>query len=241
MQVTKSKSYQPQWGRAAVSSPPNGVIEQQLVRLQLPHAQDVAIAFQGMRGAAEALPAGYRVTVGSGGIALYDGQLYVPAVGLTQHYFADTVTVIGTMPAIGIVSNPRRIAACAGLGVTRQGSQVGGFVSSIATPGNVPNGLGTVEPSAWGWRLVATGNNALFRVPLWATSLAIQTKAISGAVAAEMQVREVSFTGGVLIGTRTVSDFATPQALDPSTWFIEVDCTAAAGQFYALLSFATRT
>lgn len=242
MKTTTAKPvFRSQWGRGAVAVSPNGPVDQQLVRVQLPHAQDVAIAFQGMRGAAEALPATYRLTVGAGGIALFDDYLRVAAVGSVQHFIADNITVIGSMPQIGVAGTTRRIAACAALGVTRQSRQVGAFVSSIAVPGTVPSNLGNTAPSQWGWRNVATGNNALFRVPLWADTLAIQTKGIVGTLPAEMVVREVTFDGGVLVGTRLVSDFATPQALDPSTWFIEVDCTAAAGQFYALLNFTTRT
>lgn len=238
---TKARQVAPQWGRSAVATPPNGPVAQQLVRLELPHAQDVAVAFQGRRDSTSYLPAQYRVTVGAGGIALFDGQLYVPAVGMVQHFVADHVDVIGMLPASGIAGDPKRIGACVALAQTRENQQIGGLVTRIPVPGSVGLDLANIEPTSWGWTRIETANNALFRVPLWATSLQIAAKGIVATLPAEMVVREVSSTGGVLVATRTVADYASGQPLDPQTWFIEVDCTAAAGIFYAILNFTTRT
>ena len=218
-----------QWGRSFVST--NSNVENQLVRVRLPQPRDVTLYLQPLRDVATGLPvsavATYKITIGSGGIALVNTWIPAPQVGVARHFVSDAVDVT----AIVTGSSTRSIAANLALGTPYDAIEAGPNVddnpSGVAIPVAKMQEYLTKRPSGFSWKQVDPGTDPLFRIPPFATHVQIRVRANNGAAASEMLVFHITPTGGYSINSTFVGDYATPQPLNPDGVLLALRCTNA--------------
>jgi hypothetical protein len=225
------------WGRN-VRATTASTQEHQLVRLKLSRPTDVSLYLKGLEDNQAAHPMTYQVTVGSGGVPLYNGALQVPAVGACRHYVADTIDVTATIPGAAVSpTNPRSVGAVASLGSPTPTVEYGGLAQTIASVHGplAPNSKNAVGYS-WGWTLIAAAAPAIFRVPPWATGVNIKVRGATAA--ADGRVIERSASGGFpATGDDSIALYGNTQPLSPDAWFIEISNSNVGVGFFALVTF----
>lgn len=244
----------PQWGTSFQQAGPAGTTTKQLVRVRLDRPQDITVYLAGaMQSDANSfigpVPTQYRVSIGSGGVALEQGYLYAPAVGVARHFVADAIDVDVTPPAL-VAPFTRSVAALCALGRPIDSHRVGDMAFVTVAPGvfNPPPNGWTVTPQSIGWTGVNNATFSWFRVPTYATSVMIQAGEFAGgATATDILVREEDFSGdfgpfqppnpsptGV---QRTVADYATWQSIAPQTAYLRVRSNVVGGTARLLVSW----
>lgn len=208
------------WGKSFTT--PNPSAENQLVRVALPQSRDLTLFLQPARDSTNGLPEriiDYRVTVGTGGIAVTQSWIPCPVYGVVRHFVADLleVTVIAPSASVG---HPTLVAANAALGrpsdVIEAGSQVG-FKSNVSpTPAEMAAFV-TKRPTAHGWINVGPGTafQPLIRIPAYATKMRVEVYNPSGVADANMVTYAIGANGGSFAVEQPLSVFATPQPLAP--------------------------
>jgi hypothetical protein len=238
----------PQWGRSISSV---GATQAQLVRLRLPKPTDVTLYLEGQTyndgGFVGPAPANYRVSIGGGGVSLEQGDVFVPAVGVARHYVTDTLEVNVDLAATGL--GGRRVAAAAAIGRPFQTLRVGDYIFATVAPLVVPpSNSWTKPPTFSGWTGVNNATFAFFRVPTFATRARIAVGEFAGgATAADIQVREVDWTGDTYpfqppnpnptAIQRVVTDYADFQPLAPQTVYLRLRCGIVGGTARVMLTF----
>lgn len=214
----------PQWGRSFNVPIPASVQRSRVASVHLPHAQDVAIYLQGQTTEATATWITYQLSVGSGGISVFNGQVTVPAVGVVRHFVADTVDVDANMRAVvSPAGNHVRVAGCVGLGRPSLVYETGALVATLAAAQPVTGLMSPHQINNTGWVHVDANDRQVFLVPPWATRLNVQVANPSGAAATQL-VKEHS-AAGTLLQTRTAADYENYQPLDSDTWLIVLEAT----------------
>ena len=240
-----------QWGRSASSGAGSAVV--QLVRLRLAKPQDVTLYLEGQLyndgGWIGPAPATYRISIGGGGVALEQGDVFVPAVGVARHYVTDAIDVDVQLAAT-TAAGTRRVSALAALGRPVTTYRVGDYIFATVAPGVVtpPPNSWTKTPTFSGWTGVNNATFAFFRVPTYATRVRIAVGEFGGgATAADIQVREVDWTGDT--GTfqppnpnptaiqAVVTDYADFRPLAPQTAYLRFRCGVVGGTARVMLTF----
>lgn len=230
------------WGRSFVSA--NSEVENQLVRVRLPQPRDLTLYLQPLRQADTGLPTSavvtYRVTIGSGGIALVNAWIPTPQVGLARHFVADAIDVTAVVPGV----NRRSVAANVAIGTPYEAVEPAAYmgfepIGAVLTA-RLPEFL-TARGQSFTWRQIDPGNDYFFRIPPFATHFQIRTRLNNGAAAGEMQVFSVGPTGGVgAVGL--VSDFSLVTPLEPNAVMLSLRCTNAnpLTHYDALVTFTVK-
>jgi hypothetical protein len=244
----------PQWGTSYSQIGPAGASTKQLVRVRLERPQDITVYLEGaLQSDAGSfigpVPVQYRVSIGSGGVAIEQGYVYAPAVGVARHFVADAVDV-DVAPAALVAPYSRRVAAMCALGRPIESQRVGDMAFQTVAPGvfSPPANGWSVAPASVGWTTVGNGVFSWFRVPTYATQVMMQVgEFVGGAVATDMLVREEDFSGdfgpfqppnpnptGI---QRTVADYAAWQSIAPQTAYLRMRCNVAGGSARVLVSW----
>jgi hypothetical protein len=248
----------PQWGSSVLQplpAPGAGTspgTEKRLVHLRFDRAQDITVYLQGALmsdGGNYTAPATaqYRVSVGSGGVAIEQGNTLVPAVGVARHFVTDAVDVEVRLSAFAGAS--RMLAATAAFGRPVVSYRIADMIAQNLTaqlPG--PNAW-SVPPTLNGWTGVNDTTYTWFRVPTYATRARMQVAALSGgATAANFTVTELDWSADFYpiqqpnpspTGPtgRTAQDFADWQFIAPQATYLRVRCGTAGGSGKLLVEF----
>ena len=207
------------------------------MRVQLPQSRDLTLFLQPMRDAGNGLPivpVDYRVSVGTGGVAVVSAWVPAGCVGAVRHYVADTLEVSVITPGAA-PATPRIVAANAALGrptvVFEPGGHVGSYTVGIAATA-MPNLL-TSRPDTHSYVRVDPSPKQLFRIPAFATHMQLRVRANTGVADADMQVFGVTPNGGITVSGTPVGDWIlTPQPLPPDIVLISiVNADAGAAHF----------
>lgn len=217
-----------QWGRSVTLPIPVGTQRSQIARVHLPRPCDLSVYLSGqyVQSGTSAQQSAtwltYRVTVGSGGVALFNGQLPAAAAGTVRHFVADSIEVNAEVRAQPTpAGNTVRVFGCVAIGRPSVVHEPGALLQTTAGP--ITSAMMWLEPvQNVGWVSLA-GGNKLFRVPPWATKVQVQ---VSGVAANTVTVQELS-SGGTVQVSRTADNYALFQPFDAQAWFIYV--TGAAG------------
>ncbi|HKT94682.1 MAG TPA: hypothetical protein VJS18_21160 [Paraburkholderia sp.] len=217
-----------QWGRSFNLTVPNVAQRTRVASVQLPRAMDVSIYLEGQLTESSATWLTYQVSVGSGGISVFNGTVPAPAVGVVRHFVANTVDVDANIRAITTPAGAHvRVAGCVGLGRPSLIYEPGVIITTLG-PGAPTTGLkdfynpGSV---AVGWTHVDAADRRVFLVPPWTTRMKVAVNNVSGGVAADQIVDEYT-AAGTFRHRSSAAEFADFRALDPQTWLVILDAGA---------------
>jgi hypothetical protein len=239
------RSKLPQYGRSFTI--PNGGPEQrqQLVRVQADRPQDMTIYLEGLYQLAGGFPGliatHYAVTIGCGGIALVNEDMWIPAVGKAIHYTTDRVEVVGIINGNSGVADAGtiRIAAATSPGRPSTSYRLGDWIYSLPAGSPTllpPNNALTKTPFLIGWGRINNAGYQFTRVPQWATRMRVQAQLDPGFTLADVQVFQVDAYGDTLplalplqhptAPVTTLSDWTDFQELTPNALYIGFKATA---------------
>lgn len=230
------------WGKSFTSQSANA--ENQLVRVRLPHSADLTLFLQPLReqsGLPAAATIDYRVTVGTGGIAVVQSWIPCPVFGLVRHFVADTLEVTAITPGAA-PATPRSVAANAALGrpsaISETGSQVGNKGAASPTAAEMATYL-TTRPIAHSWITVPPGTAAqpLIRVPPFATHMQVEVYNPLAVADADMQLWGITPSGGESVVHQLVSAYALGQPLPPDFALFNFRNNDAANSYRVLVTF----
>lgn len=196
----------PEWGRSFSTQQTTAAQSSQMVRLQFAKPQDVTLYLQGLymnnAGSIGQFATKYAVTVGCGGIAIVNEDIWVPAVGRALHYTTDRIEVIGTISdSSGAALGPGstvRLGAGVSPGRPNVSYRTGDFLYSKSAGLLPPANALTAPPVKLGWFSVIQTNTAWIRVPQWATRMRVTSKLDVGFTTAQVNVYEVDSFGDLV-------------------------------------------
>ena len=246
----------PQWGRSFRQQAPNmAATLQQLVRAKLATPRDFTVYLRGQDsnvvigggfdGAAQ-IATNYRVSIGAGGVALEQGNVYAPAVGVARHYVSEVVDVdveLLTPTSSAILS--RGVSAVATLGRPTVSYRLGSaLITSNVTALPPTSAINAASRSNVfeGWVSNAAVNNTYlwFAVPAFTTRARLHWGGLVGATAADIAVQQTNWAGNTvtegppspspIAPAQIATDFADWQELAPQTTFIRVNFAVGSGR-----------
>lgn len=231
------------WGKSFTS--PNVNTENQLVRVTLPQSRDLTLYLQPARDASNGLPevsiVDYKVSIGTGGVAVVQTFIPCPVFGVVRHFTADVIEVSVLTPSAS-PGHPTLVAANVALGrpsdVIEAGSQVGLKGVASPTPAQMASFL-TIRPTAHGWITVSPGTafQPLIRVPQFATHMQVEIYNPLAVADADMQLWGITPTGGESVVHQLVSAYAQPLPLPPQFALFNFRNNDAANSYQILVNF----
>ena len=232
------------WGRSVVSTSPGA--ENQLVRVALPRSEDLTLYLQPAREK-NGLPStgrlvSYRVTIGTGGIAVTQTWIPCPQFGVVRHFVADLLEVTVTTPIGASAAFPLSLSANSAIGrpsaLMEAGSQVGSKNNNSPTLAEMASYL-TKAPTANGWIGVSpgTGFQPLIRIPTFATRMEVEIYNPSGVADADMQLWGITPNGSESVIHQLVSTYADPQPIGPEFCLFNFRNNDAANTYFVLVNF----
>jgi hypothetical protein len=232
----------PQWGKSFNLKAPFGDQTSQVVRLKFDAPRDITAYLEGQSSVPNnwAKRMEYRVSVGLGGIAVFDGKIVTPAVGCARHWVADTLNIDALVAAYPTNDGSQvRTAAAAGYGTPFLSYEAAGYCGvypgGATNPAHAIPGI-TTEPTYYGF--VHVTDAGLFRVPMFGTRMKVTTTQL---VTADMRVQYVT-APGLLLEELPLGAFDEFQPIDPNAWWIVIrNIAAVGGAFDAMVTFEKQT